>query len=72
VPPLTFVTAHRDSADAGQQADAPHVVVQMLAAHAQVPEWSLTSPDAIGDAAYRRERGAEGEPADQRGLLPGV
>src|SRR5262245_64020994 len=46
--------------------------MQVLATGADVAERALASPDAVGDAAYGRESGGEGQPAGQRGALAGV
>src|SRR5580698_7981797 len=72
VPPVLLGTPDRDPAHAGEQSDAPHVVMQVLAADAHVPERSLAVLDAVGDAADRPEGCGERQPADQRGLLTWV
>jgi 2-polyprenyl-6-methoxyphenol hydroxylase-like FAD-dependent oxidoreductase len=64
--------AHRDRAHASQQSDAPHVMVQVAAADAQVPERALARPDGVGYPAHTAERSGKREPADQGRLLPGV
>ena len=47
-------------------------MVQVLAADAEVLEWTLAVLDAVGDAADPGERGREGEPAQQSGPLSRV
>src|SRR5579875_3912712 len=72
VPAVPVLAADGHAADAGQHADPPHVVVQMLAAHAEVAERAPAGPDAVGDAAHRAERGGERQPAQQGGALARV
>lgn len=65
VPAVPLLAPDGDRADAGQQADAPHVVVQVLAADADVAERPLTGPDAVGEGPQPGERPGEGQPAEQ-------
>src|SRR6266702_387949 len=61
--------AHGDRADSRQHPDAPQVVVQVLAARADVLERPAAGPDAPGDRADRPECRGEGDPARQGGPL---
>ena len=61
-----LVALDGDRADAGQHADAPHVVMQVLAADAHVLERALASPDGVRDPAHAAEGPRERQPADQR------
>src|SRR5580700_11679792 len=72
VPTAGVLAVDGDGADAADHADAPHVVVQVRAADAQVTERALAVLDAVGDAPDGAERGSEGEPAEQCGPLPWV
>jgi hypothetical protein len=56
----------------GQQADTSHVVMQVLTADADVPEWSLSGPDAVGECPQRGKGASESQPAEQRRLLAGA
>jgi AAA domain len=67
-----LIAPDRDRTDACQHADAPHVVVQVLAADAEVPERPLARPDGVRDPPHDAEGPRERQPADQRRLLPGV
>jgi hypothetical protein len=46
---VPLLTADGDRADAGQQADAPQVMMEVLAADADVAKWPLAGPDAVGE-----------------------
>ena len=72
MPALHVVPADRHGAHSGEHPDSPHVVMQVLAARAEVVEWAFSGPDAVGDAADRRERPGEGEPAEQASTLSWV
>src|SRR5580700_1389028 len=63
--PLLLTAADGDGADAGQQADAPHVVMQMLAADADVAERSPAGPDAVGEPPQSGKGKGERQPAQQ-------
>jgi SAM-dependent methyltransferase len=64
-----LLAVHGHAADPGDQPDAPHVVVQVLAADAHVAERALAVLDGMGNAPDRAERGGEGQPAEQGGPL---
>ena len=69
---LPVLAVDGDAAHGGEQADPPHVVVQVLPAHAEVAERAPAFLDAVGDAADRAERHREREPAEQGRALPRV
>src|SRR6516162_4803066 len=69
MPPVPLLAADGDRANTGQQADAPQVVMQVLAADTDVLEWPLAGPDAVGKCPQPGERDSEGKPAEQRRLL---
>jgi hypothetical protein len=48
---VPLLAADGDHAGAGQHADSPHVVMQMLATDADVAARPLASPDAAGEPA---------------------
>src|SRR5215469_7953120 len=67
---VPLLAADGDRPDTGQHADAPHVVVQMLAADTDVPERSLARPDAVGECPQPCESGCKCQPAEQGRPLP--
>ena len=69
---LPFLAPDGHRADTGQQANAPHVVMQVLAADAEVAERAPAFLDAVGDTPDRAERDGEREPAEQGLALPGI
>src|ERR1700733_15771738 len=72
VPVQLLVAADRDPSYAGQHSDAPHVMVQVLAAEAQVPERPLAGPDRVRDSPDPAPCPGERQPRDKRRLLAGV
>src|SRR5690242_16769703 len=70
--PVPLLAADGDRAETGQQADAPQVVMQVLAADTDVPARSFAGPDAIGKRPQPGEGDGESKPAEQGGSLPGA
>jgi uncharacterized protein (TIRG00374 family) len=69
---MPLLAADGDRADRGQHGDAPHVVMQVLAADADIAEGSPASPDAVGQRPQPGKGSGESQPAEQGGFLPGT
>ena len=55
--------ADGDRAGAGQQADSPHVMMQVIAAEADVAEQPFAGPDAVGEPVQPGKGDREGQGA---------
>jgi hypothetical protein len=66
-----FISPHHRRLRCGRPIP-PHVMMQMLAAEADVAERPLAGSDAVGEPAQPGECGGEGQPAEQGGPLSGA